>query len=279
VESGKGYTANMADKPICFVISPIGEVGGDIRKRSDLLLKYIIMPAADGFEVIRADQISEPGDITSQVIDHLLNDPIVVADLTGHNANVFYELAVRHLLRKPYVQLIQKKEKPPFDTVGIRTIPYELTDLDNVEEAREAVRKQIAFTTANPDKVTSPMSASIDLSTLSRSDDPAKQEIASLLQSIQDLGTILRELSKNQTTFSKSQLVLTNKIARLDHTISAISGRDTPTVTRRNTGRISELGTAASILQPPSPPIDKNAPADLDSDLRYPPPPIDVQGG
>jgi hypothetical protein len=269
----------MADKPICFVISPIGEVGGDIRKRSDLLLKYIIMPAADGFEVIRADQISEPGDITSQVIDHLLNDPIVVADLTGHNANVFYELAVRHLLRKPYVQLIQKKEKPPFDTVGIRTIPYELTDLDNVEEAREAVRKQIAFTTANPDKVTSPMSASIDLSTLSRSDDPAKQEIASLLQSIQDLGTILRELSKNQTTFSKSQLVLTNKIARLDHTISAISGRDTPTVTRRNTGRISELGTAASILQPPSPPIDKNAPADLDSDLRYPPPPIDVQGG
>lgn len=92
---------------ICFVVAPIGEPDSDARKRSDQVLRHIICPAVQplGYEPVRADQISEPGIITTQIIQHIIDDPLVVADLSGWNPNVFYELALRHALRKPYVQL------------------------------------------------------------------------------------------------------------------------------------------------------------------------------
>ena len=72
------------------------------RKATEKALKVIDEVAEKKkYEVIRSDQISEPGDITSQIIQHLFDDEIVVADLTDHNPNVFYELAVRHMLGKP----------------------------------------------------------------------------------------------------------------------------------------------------------------------------------
>ena len=53
--------------------------------------------------------MSQPGSITTQIVDQILTAALVVADLTGHNANVLYELAIRHVVRKPVVQLIQKE--------------------------------------------------------------------------------------------------------------------------------------------------------------------------
>ncbi len=51
------------NKAICFVISPIGEDGSDIRKQADQVLEHVIKPAAEqsGFEAERADDISDAG--------------------------------------------------------------------------------------------------------------------------------------------------------------------------------------------------------------------------
>jgi hypothetical protein len=70
----------MPDRPICFVIAPIGKDATETRLRSDKVLKHIIGPVAEecGYEAIRADKISEPGMITTQVINHILNDAMVV---------------------------------------------------------------------------------------------------------------------------------------------------------------------------------------------------------
>ena len=113
----------MADKT-CFVIAPIGDPESEIRKRSDQVLKHVIAPAVRqcGYTPLRADHISEPGLISSQVIQHIVNDPLVIADLTGRNPNVFYELALRHALRKPLVQIMKSGEQMPFDVAGTRTI-------------------------------------------------------------------------------------------------------------------------------------------------------------
>jgi len=51
--------------------------------------------------VIRADKISEPGIITTQIIGHIVDAELVIADLTDKNPNVFYELAIRHAIRNP----------------------------------------------------------------------------------------------------------------------------------------------------------------------------------
>ena len=128
----------------CFVISPIGEEKSEIRIRADQILKHIIDPVAKecGFRAIRADKISKPGIITNQVIQHIIDDPLVIADLTDKNPKVFYELAIRHSIRKPLVQIIKKGEDIPFDVSVMRTIPIDHHNLDNVEEAKKEMKKQ-----------------------------------------------------------------------------------------------------------------------------------------
>ena len=91
---------SSTQKPTCFVIAPIGPKDSDIRKHSDKVLKHIFKKAlADKYDVKRGDEIDEPGMITSQVLREVQESHLVVADLTGHNPNVLYELAVRHAIR------------------------------------------------------------------------------------------------------------------------------------------------------------------------------------
>ena len=133
------------EKGVRFIIAPIGPPGSDDRDRSDKVLKYIVTPAAGacGYKTIRADQISSPGIITLQIIQHLRDDPLVIADLTGRNPNVFYELAIRHILGKPILQIIQVGETIPFDISQIRTIEFDHHDLESAERCREELIRQI----------------------------------------------------------------------------------------------------------------------------------------
>ena len=155
----------MADtnEKICFVIAPIGEPGSDIRKRSDQVLEHIIRPVVEscGYKAVRADEIAEPGIITNQIIRHVVDDPLVIADLTGQNANVFYELAIRHAIRKPLVQIINKVKDIPFDISSMRTIVVNHQDPDSVKEAKTEIQKQIQYLEANPSSLENPISIAL----------------------------------------------------------------------------------------------------------------------
>jgi hypothetical protein len=168
----------------CFVISPIGEINSDIRLRSDQVLKHIIMPAAKeaGLVALRSDQIAAPGMITTQVIRQIIDAKMVVADLTDHNANVFYELALRHAFRKPVIQVIQSDQKIPFDVQGTRSVQYDLT-LDGVSKAQDQVAKQIMAALSREFEVESPVTISAQLDQLTRSTTPENQL---LLKTISD---------------------------------------------------------------------------------------------
>src|ERR1700728_145752 len=80
----------------CFVVGPIGDEGRPARGHADWLLDEIITPVFTehfkDFEVIRSDRIAQPGMIDSQVINHLLDADLVIADLSLLNANAFYEI-------------------------------------------------------------------------------------------------------------------------------------------------------------------------------------------
>lgn len=190
----------MSERKICFVIAPIGEEESETRKRSDQVLKYIITPAvsACGYEPIRADQISEPGIITSQVIQHIVDDPLVVADLSERNANVFYELSLRHALRKPVVQLIHAKEVIPFDVAATRTIKFDHHDLASAEQAKEEITRQIRAVESNPAEVDTPISSAIELQRLQRSDNPIERSNAEIMEAIQELRHELRSVVHRQ---------------------------------------------------------------------------------
>lgn len=131
---------------LCFIACPIGEPNSSERNRSDQLLKYVLSPVLEkaGYKAVRADQMSNPGLITTQIVKALDSAALVIADLTGANANVFYELALRHATGKPYIQLIATGEKIPFDVRGLRTIDVDLHDLDSVEHAKKEIAAQIS---------------------------------------------------------------------------------------------------------------------------------------
>lgn len=133
----------MDTKSTCFVISPIGANASEERKRSDLVLKHIYKPALEplGYAVIRADEISEPGSITLQVIERVLSSDLVIADLTDHNPNVFYELAVRHASEKPVIHVIATGQKIPFDIADMRTVSVDV-DLEGAERSRHEISAQ-----------------------------------------------------------------------------------------------------------------------------------------
>src|SRR6185503_10408709 len=142
--------------------------------------RYIIEPAASecGYdEVIRADQISDPGVITHQIVQHLIEDSLVVADLTGQNLNVFYELAIRHATRKPTVQIIALEEPIPFDVATVRTIQVDHKDLDSVANCIESLKRQIRSAEENPSNVDSPLSAAINLQARNESKDPLAEGV------------------------------------------------------------------------------------------------------
>lgn len=130
----------------CFVISPIGSEGTPIRQAADDFLELLIEPALApfSFDVIRADKIAKPTLITADIINLVQQSDLCVVDLTGHNANVYYECGRRHETGRPFVQLIRKGESLPFDVAGIRTIQYDLSDarttLSSVREVQSFVR-------------------------------------------------------------------------------------------------------------------------------------------
>ncbi|MBR6790971.1 MAG: tetratricopeptide repeat protein [Oscillospiraceae bacterium] len=111
----------------CYVIMPYGGDDPERRKRFEGVYRSLICPAAAaaGYEAIREDHEATPGSITRNIILNLADADMVIADLTGGNANVFYELGIRHVMAKSRTVLICHKDYPiPFDTAAYQVVPY-----------------------------------------------------------------------------------------------------------------------------------------------------------
>jgi len=187
----------------CFIICPIGDDGSATRARSDKVLRHIVLPATKqcGYSeeaIIRADKMPRPGVITSQIIQYLVQAELVIADLTDHNPNVFYELAVRHAMKKPVVQLIQVGQRIPFDIAQMRTIIYDLGDPDNVVVSRDQLSEQIRAVEENPTDSDNPISSGIQLQNLLRIDNPLAKSHAEIITMLQDLRSVMINVVTNK---------------------------------------------------------------------------------
>ena len=224
----------MSDKT-CFVISPIGSSGTDVRNRADKLFDYMIDPTVEeyGYEAKRSDHIDEPGIITSQIIEEIVESELVVADLTGSNANVFYELALRHAIQKPCIQLIDANESIPFDVSATRVIQFDIDDIESVEDAKDEIRNQIESLDDDDTRVDTPISVAMDLKRLKESTDPDERSLAEIIDEMGGIRKEIQSLKKEvhegiEMNDSKlSDEVIKNLIQRLDMALEVCDSLDT----------------------------------------------------
>lgn len=146
------------DNNLCFVISPIGKKRSKEYKLFKEILDHIIKPTVHSsgmdLKVVRADDIQKPGSIIRDIIIYLHSSRVVIADLTGKNPNVFYELGVRHSLAPRTILIAQDISDVPSDLQDFRVITYSTSspeDINNFSCKLKSYLKDIANDPYKPD--------------------------------------------------------------------------------------------------------------------------------
>ncbi len=204
----------------CFFITAIGMPDSPERKRADGTLRAIVEPSAEaaGLVTIRADKIEEGGHITLQILEHCTNAKAAVADLTGGNLNVYYEVGIRHALSRPLVLIADEsmRDALPFDLLQQRTIFYTDT-LEGAASARDAVSQQLRRALSG--SIDSPVQAAANLRSLQQG-DAVQQTLAQLVSQVAELPTALervttlrRELPAGMRRQIREELALLSALA------------------------------------------------------------------
>lgn len=127
----------------CFIITPIGENNSETFRMANGVIQSVIKPVLYkyGYNDIKPSyEISQTGMINTQIINRILDDDLVIANLTGNNPNVMYELCLRHVSAKPIIHICQYGTSLPFDIKDNRTIFYK-DDMMGVQELIEQLNK------------------------------------------------------------------------------------------------------------------------------------------
>lgn len=115
------------DMRSCFIIMPFD-------KRSDEIYKNVIIPALRELSIthMRADDLQDTSTISFSVQNAIQNADIIIADLSGQNPNVFYEVGFAHALGKQIVLLSQEPRSIPFDLSHYHVLLYRLDNIKSI---------------------------------------------------------------------------------------------------------------------------------------------------
>ena len=202
----------------CFVITPIGNEGSDIRKKAEGVISAVIEPVMEelDYEAFIPHKMTNPGSITSQVIQHIIEDDLVIANLTGLNANVMYELAVRHAIRKPIVCIAENGTKLPFDVATERSIFYD-DCMNGVNIARVALKNMIVKATDKEQEINNPIYRAINeksiIDVMTKSDNPNVDGFKLILERMNDSEKSINKLKFEEKPLTPEELrLLTNLV-------------------------------------------------------------------
>lgn len=208
---GKVKTRSDSDRKRCFIVTPIGGLESPTRRAADGLISSVLKPILSDlqFDVFVAHEISITGSISRQVIEHILEDELVIANLSELNPNVMYELAVRHCTGLPVVALAQSGTRLPFDISDERTVFY-TDDMRGVSELAPALRSAIDDVlvrgeTDNP--ITRVQKNRVLLDKLDQGD--AK---TILIERLDNIESLLQDIRSPRSRFNSSHKLYTTRI-------------------------------------------------------------------
>lgn len=140
----------------------------DQNRKQDLdgLYEHFIRPAVESVAVPgnvnqyvvchRGDKEPGPGDIITHIIENLVLSELAIADLTGRNPNVFYELGVRHSVNDNTILISESEEDVPFDLRGQRLILYK-RDFEGGGRLRTEIAKAVQDIVRSPGRIDNPV--------------------------------------------------------------------------------------------------------------------------
>jgi hypothetical protein len=131
----------------CFVMMPFGEW-------FDRYYKDIYVPAIKeaGFEPLRADSLFNSGSVIEQIWLQIRKAKVLLADLTGKNPNVFYELGLAHAARKPVVFVSGNIEDVPFDVRHLRVVTFDVREPSWSDRLRRDITAYLKSARAEPER-------------------------------------------------------------------------------------------------------------------------------
>jgi WXG100 protein secretion system (Wss), protein YukD len=131
---------SVEDQYTChaFMIMPFGK---------DLTSVYLrcIKPFLEqslNLTIKRGDDFSPPSSVMPDIWSAICNCSLIIADCTGHNANVFYEIGIAHTLGKDVILINQNDDVLPSNLRGIRVIIYQ-NDAEGLQTLRDELGKAI----------------------------------------------------------------------------------------------------------------------------------------
>lgn len=190
----KGASSPLTEARTVFVVSPIGKPATPEHRRAKLVLDFVIKKAfpKPDWTVVRADDEESPDSISTQVIGRIRESDLIVADLSGHNPNVFYEVAVAHGYERPIIHMITAGETMPFDIADQRAIFYELENPESVDNAISKMKASQRWLDENPDRLRTPLSTYGAFTAIS-STQPGSESNEAIAEA---LGEIVRRLGR-----------------------------------------------------------------------------------
>jgi hypothetical protein len=131
----------------CFVMMPFGEW-------FDRYYAEIYVPAIKeaGLEPVRADELFTTGSVVEQIWEQIEKAKLLLADLSGKNPNVFYELGLAHTAKKPVVFTASQVEDVPFDLRHLRVIIYDVREPEWADRLKKSVADYLRTAAKEPGK-------------------------------------------------------------------------------------------------------------------------------
>jgi len=130
----------------------------------DEYYRQVFKPAieAAGLVAVRGDDVFHAGTIIEDIWKATNDAVVILADLTGKNANVLYELGLAHAIGKPAVIVVQALEDVPFDLKSRRIIPYKPVMPDWAPSLASRITRALTETLNQPGRAVLPLLTSDD---------------------------------------------------------------------------------------------------------------------
>lgn len=206
----KGKEQEEKQEKKCFIITPIGDSNSVIFRKAKGVIESVIRPVLqkNGFNDIKAAyEINISGMITTQIINRIIDDDLVIVNLTGNNPNVMYEMCLRHVVAKPIIHICENGTILPFDIKDSRTIFYE-NDMLGVSELKESLKQFLVEIDYGADYSDNPIYTAYKFGNLLKMSNGTEKEteiklLLDILDSISDLQSETNiNISKNTGVIS-----------------------------------------------------------------------------